>query len=169
MFPIASFTAPVGGLVSATFSDIPQTFRHLEIRLLGKTNANIGGYDQAMWRFNNDGTTNAYSQAALEGTGTSTVASNNSGLAYTYAYGGRLTDGTQNPFGASIITIYDYASTAKNKAWLSLQGADLNGTARVGIYSGFWNNTGAINTIQIWPQTAGWFAQFSRIDLYGIG
>lgn len=169
MFPLASFTAGAGGLVSVTFSNIPQNYRHLELRAFAKSNASIGGYDQMMWRFNNDGTANAYSQTAMEGTGTSTVSCFSSGLAYTYGFGGRLTDGTQNPFGASIITFYDYSSTVKNKSWISLQGAELNGTARVGVYSGFWNNTSAITSIVLQPQTAGAFGQHSRFDLYGIG
>lgn len=168
MFPLASFTA-TGDLASVTFNNIPQNYRHLELRAFAKSNANIGGYDQMMWRFNNDGTTNAYSQTGIQGSGTNTVSSFSSGLAYNYAYGGRLTDVTVTPFGASIITFYDYSSTVKNKSWISLQGADLNGTARIGIFSGFWNNTSAITSIVIQPQTAGAFRQFSRFDFYGIG
>ena len=165
MFPIASATVGAGGSTSITFSSIPATYTHLQLRVFGQSNANIGGFDQMAIRFSGDSAAN-YTQHQIEGNGA--TASSGSYTGGTYCYIGRLSDGAVSPFGVSIIDILDYANTNKNKTVKSLQGVDLNGSGRVALYSSLWINTSAVTSMVMIPQTAGTFQQNSRFDLYGI-
>jgi hypothetical protein len=61
----------------------------------------------------------------------------------------------------------DYTNTNKNKTARSLWGYDANGSGYVGLYSGLWRNTSAINRIDYVP-ASGTFPQYSSFALYGI-
>ena len=57
--------------------------------------------------------------------------------------------------------------TPKNKVMRSLAGMDKNAAyGEIGLYSGVWLNTSAINTISI-IATGTTFTQYSKFSLYG--
>ena len=148
-----------GSSTSLTFSSIPNTYKHLQIRAIGR---NSSGYI----RFNSDTGSN-YSRHWLRGNGT--TASVNGAASQTEMYGFEFTDNTDtaNIYGIGIIDIHDYASTTKNKTIRCLTGADKNGSGNIYLYSGAWLNTNAITSITIYspanaPTTDTTFA------LYGI-
>jgi hypothetical protein len=161
MEPIATSLVGSGGVSSVTFSDIPSTYKHLQIRgivLSSSPNNDIVG------RFNSDSGSN-YSLHALSGNGTS--ASAYATAPSTYATLGYTGD-TTGP-GAFIFDILDYANTTKFKTTRSLNGNDSNTVSRyVNLLSSSWRNTSAINSITIIHGAAVNFNQHSRFSLYGI-
>lgn len=148
-----------GSSASITFSSIPSTYKHLQIRALGR---NSSGYI----RFNSDTGAN-YSRHWLRGNGT--AASATGGASQTEMYGFEFTDNgdTANVYGVGIIDILDYASTSKYKTLRSLTGADKNGSGNVYLFSGSWLNTNAITSITIYSPSAAPTTS-STFALYGI-
>jgi hypothetical protein len=166
---IATVTA-AGGETSMSFTSIPSTYQHLEIRGIARdTIANSNGAGIKM-RFNSDTGTN-YVRHYLYGDGTNAVAGANTGFDLISFIGGSMGDNsTASTFGASIISIQDYASTTRNKTVRGFSGSEAN-TASANFYvvlnSGLWLNTSAITSITMLPgQTA--FKAGSTFALYGI-
>ena len=166
---IATLTAS-GGETSLTFSSIPSTYQHLEIRGIARdTIASNSGAGIKM-RFNGDTGTN-YVRHNLYGDGTNAIAGGNTGFDLMSFVGGSIGDSsTASVFGASIISIHDYTSTTKNKTVRGFSGSEAN-TATANFYvvlnSGLWLNTAAITSITMLPgQTA--FKAGSTFALYGI-
>lgn len=146
---------------SITISNIPQTYRHLQVRTFIKGSSN----DQDVWvNFNGDTASN-YSEHRIYGNGASIVSG---GLAPSskIEYFGRSGSGT-SVFGPSIVDILDYGNTNKYKTIRSLTGWDNNGSGFIMFTSGSWRSTDAITSMLIQPQ-GGTFSQYSSIALYGI-
>ena len=154
---IASTTVGAGGSSTVTFSSIPSTYTHLQIRSLNR------GGSSGNVRFNSD-TGNNYTRHYLEGTGTSAVAGGASSQPYIDIFGNTT---TASIFAVNIIDILDYANTNKYKTARNLSGVDTNGGGYVGIQSGLWMNSSAISTITL-TSAGGNFAQYSSFALYGI-
>ena len=161
---IATVTVSSNGS-NVTFSSIPQTFKHLQIRLIAQAyNAGQGEYKLT---FNSSGGTN-YAFHALHGY--------SGGSAYGYAsqngiYFNRLNGSTNNAltFSPGIIDILDYSDTTKNKVSRQLAGFDDNGVggySQLDFSSGLWMNTSAITQIDI-SRTDG-FSAGSHFALYGV-
>jgi hypothetical protein len=156
---ISTATVTSGGTSSITFSSIPQTYTHLQIR--GFTLGSVTAQDVKL-QFNSDTATN-YSIHYLQGNGTGAGAA---GLAsQTYIEIG-ITGTTTSPSGF-VTDILDYTNTNKNKTARSLLGYDNNGSGYAILFSGYWNSTTAISTITLTPYS-GTFNQYSSFSLYGI-
>lgn len=158
-------TATPSGVNSVTFSSIPQTYKHLQLRLLTKSSnagAGINWYAQA----NSDTGTN-YSVHQLYADGSS-VGSNGS-QNFTAFYGNQ-TVGTSNTniFGISIMDILDYTNTNKYKTSKCLGGHDENGAGDIEFRSGVWMNTSAITSLTVFLDSSKTWQQYSSIALYGI-
>jgi hypothetical protein len=152
---IATVTVGSGGTSAITFSSIPSTYKHLQIRGIVK------GYINMYLQFNNDAANTP--SHFLYGTGGSTGAGKAG-----EDKGAFLIRTNSSNFGAAVIDILDYASTTKNKTARSLAGWDGNGSGEVWFASGVWlNNTNAINKIDIKPDGAQ-IDQYSTFALYGI-
>lgn len=181
LIPIGFFGGAAGGdyeLISSTilgsntagvtFSSIPSSYKHLQIRFVAR-NSTSGTRDELRVRFN--GST-AYNHAyhKLQGDGsnvTSSAVTTTDGM-----NGGWITgpSETANVFGAGVIDILDYASSSKNKTIRSFSG--LNGPSGgfyVSLNSGFfYANTNAITSIELNTINVYDFATGSRFSLYGI-
>jgi len=160
---IASFTVDATADLTVTFSSIPSTYKHLQLRAIALSNSDSV---PVLLRFNSDNGSN-YSWHALHGQGSvagasaGTSASSiittlnaNRGLNASYSW-------------AYIIDILDYADTNKFKTVRALHGADYNGSGEVNLTSGNWRNTNAISTITMSMASSG-FNQYSSFALYGI-
>ena len=148
------------GQASITFSNIPQTYTHLQVRGI---NLSSSANNFISCNFNGDNGNN-YSIHAFEGTG---VAANSY---YQSSYGKTglgLTGGTTTP-GAFVMDILDYTNTGKNTMVRGINGNDANGTSYVDLMSSAWNNTAAVTSIVITHGAAVNFNQYSRFSLYGI-
>ena len=170
---ISTVTVGSGGASSVTFSSIPSTYQHLQIRCFSQSNRATYGISEIRFQVNND-TAGNYMIHQLTGDGSSATSSG-IGPSTTYMMDTNGTIGTSvsSTFGATIIDFLDYANTNKNKTTRVLSGVDINGTiagygGRVGLFSGLWMNTAAINSIQIFAGVGTNFTQYSHFALYGI-
>lgn len=151
-----------GSSGTITFTSIPNTYQHLQIRMQ-YINSTGGLYNVSM-TFNNDSGSN-YVVHRLFGNGATPTAS-----ATTAGSSLQAGIGTGTSYvGVSVIDIHDYASTTKNKVTRTITGREDNsGTTNSSIMlnSGLWLNTNAINRIDL---TVGAnFTTASTIALYGI-
>jgi hypothetical protein len=152
---IATTTVGSGGTGTITFSSIPSTFKHLQIRCLIKASGAVN----PLIRFNGD-STNSYYWHGLYGTGSAAGANNGGGLgdAMILAY-------SDNQWGSAISDILDYTNTNKNTTIRNLGGCDTNGGGQIALNSGFYIKTDVITSVSITGTT---FAQYSSFALYGI-
>lgn len=149
-----------GSSGTITFSSIPSTYKHLQVRTL----ANDASGNQLTMQFNSDTGSN-YSYHRLQGTG-ATVAGAGGANQTQISFVG-YAPYTTSTYGISIIDIIDYANTSKYKTSRTLMGYDINGGGLVLLGSGLWMNTAAINSISISTSGAN-FTTASRFALYGI-
>lgn len=161
-----------GSSTSLTFSSIPSTYKHLQIRFIAKRVYTTGvGSTEAQVTFNGD-TSASYTTHNLAGDGTSASAGSYTGLTKMYVQQSvqSSASGDANIFGVGIIDILDYASTTKNKTMRSISGSDRNASTPAPGYiymnSGLWINTAAITSITLACSTA--FTSEATFALYGI-
>ena len=152
---IATTTVGGAGAASITFSSIPATYQHLQIRLFSKNSTDNGTISM---RYNGDSASN-YSIHDMYGNGASAAAAGAANQTYTFAC---LTGSTQP--STAIIDILDYANTNKYKTNRSLIGVDYNGSGYLWYSSGNWRNTAAITSIVLTAT----FNQYTSAALYGI-
>jgi hypothetical protein len=152
---IATTTVGSGGASSITFSSIPATYQHLQIRLFSRNSSDNGTVSM---RYNSDSGAN-YSVHDLYGSGSAAAASATVSGTSVFA---SLTGSTQA--AVSIIDILDYADTNKFKTNRSMIGVDYNGSGYVWFSSGNWRSTAAINSIVLNAT----FTQYTSAALYGI-
>ena len=165
---IVTTTVGAGGASSISFTSIPSTFQHLQIRFLART-ARANQEDNVQLTFNSDSGNN-YAAHVLYGDGaTAGSFSDGSSITFNTRSVVAAASATSGVFGVGVVDILDYASTSKNKTVRSLNGYDNNGAGQVRLSSGLWmNNTTAINSITIVSANAANLSQYSQFALYGI-
>ena len=151
---------------SVTFSSIPSTYKHLQLRAFGKTDV-AGSGDYFRIRFNSDTATN-YSTHFLSGDGLSIPVGGTANTSSMYATRFSGNSGATNIFGAGVVDILDYADTNKYKTVRTLGGVDTNGGGELFYSSGNWRSTSAVNAITLFPNVGSNFMQYTSIALYGI-
>jgi hypothetical protein len=163
---IATTTVGSGGTATVTFSSIPATFTHLQLRGITRSSNSGSGTVGLLITYNSDTGAN-YTIHALQGNGSTAssvgFASQNSGDMIEMPRAGV----TASVFGGFVCDILDYANTNKYKTFRSLQGFDANGSGNVGLLSSVWMNTNAITSIGL-TQTTGSLVEYSSFALYGI-
>lgn len=159
---ISSITVGSLGASSVSFTEIPQGYRHLQIRGVVRTAASGQGL---YYRMNGDTASN-YSSHSLYGQGTGAGAWSSTSAAFMNQYG--LAIGTDTTYYAGFVTdILDYSSGVKNKTLRTLSGLDRNGSGEVGLYSGLWMSTAPVSSVVVYPSGSS-FAQYSTFSLYGV-
>ena len=158
---------------SITFSTIPQTFTHLQLRMVSRSTRSAGFSNVIRGQYNGDTTTgNYWAYHFFGGDGASPVAANgaafgSAGGAFGHSVGANQTAET---FCFNILDIEDYKNTNKLKVGRVMLGYSDN----AGIYpeaqfwSHLWKSTTAINQITLIDNTGDNFAQHSHFALYGI-
>ena len=167
MDPLQVVTVGPSGASTITFSNIPSTYSHLQLRILARSTRTTAVTDYMDVKVNNDTGAN-YSYHFLQGNGSVTQAGGSTSLNQAYSsYIASATSGT-SIFGVNILDLLDYANTNKYKTFRFLGGCDINTTdGKVAMMSSVWMNTNAITSIQFAPST-GSFTQDSQFALYGI-
>jgi hypothetical protein len=159
---IQTQTVGSGGASSITFSSIPSTYKHLQIRATMMCSAVNNMYLQVGNGSIDTGGNYAWHQ--LFGNGAAPFGNGNGSASFGYI-GYNYDTGYPNP---SIIDIVDYANTSKLKTWKSFAGTSPNGgNGYIQIWGGLWTSTSAINTVKITPG-GGSFSQYASFALYGI-
>jgi len=162
---IATTTVGSGGTSSITFSSIPATYTHLQVRMLARdSRANTA--TNLYIQFNGDTAAN-YADHVLYGNSTSAVAG--ADVSQTSAVAARVAgnNAAASSFGAGVLDILDYANTNKYKTLRSLSGFDDNSVGQSWFISGLWMSTSAVTSITITPVTSP-ILQYSSFALYGI-
>jgi hypothetical protein len=154
---IATTTVGSGGASSVTFSSIPSTYQHLQLRLFTIGNGSITS--SGFMALNGDSTSTNYFTHYLYGNGSSALAGSNQTNYEPFAMG------TSSAPGVEILDFLDYKDTNKNKTIRTLTGVDANGSGQISLVSILWNNTAAINSISLSFTT---IQQYSSFALYGI-
>lgn len=162
---IATVSVGAGGVATVSFTSIPSTFTHLQVRYLAATEGSAASDDPMYMRFNSDTNNSNYRSHRLGGSGSGTVAdsyqlpicsaANGNGNASTY-------------YAAGVIDILDYANTSKNKTVRGLSGWDSNGSGYAWFMSELWMNTAAITRIDLTLFSGGDYRENSHVALYGI-
>lgn len=162
---IATVTVGAGGTSSVTFSSIPSTYQHLQVRGIMR---NTASNDYTLRARLNSDTGSNYARHTLKGNGTAASAVGESTQAYiSLDEMAPLSSNTANAFGVIVLDILDYQNTNKNKTVRALGGFDANGVGRILLDSGLWQSTSAITQIQFF-MAADNFAEYSTFALYGI-
>ena len=174
---IATTTVGSGGTSTVTFSSIPATFTHLQVRVLAQTNRGTYSLDEMKVTFNSDTGSNyswhniqtdprqAYPNAITVGSGATQTSIQQLALSSSVA---------SNSFAGGVLDILDYASANKYKTVRYLGGAGelsytSSYTTSVGFFSGLWMNSAtAISSITFSVTHGSAFNQYSSFALYGI-
>lgn len=158
-----------GGETSVTFSSIPSTYKHLQVRTLVRDTYSSGSADSTtgIMALNGDNTGSNYKYHYTQGNGSAAgSAASGASVMQTFC----STYGATSAYAASIIDIHNYASTTINKTVRTLMGASMN-VATTGnkmfLVSGAWFNTSAITSLRFDALVTG-FAAGSIFALYGI-
>jgi hypothetical protein len=147
-----------------TFSNIPATYTHLQIR--GIANGTSSASEIGL-RFNGDSATN-YVSHRFVGTGSGTPNADPGAYANTSADGlTYVMPSSGSTFGSVIFDILDYTNTNKYKTVRHIGGWDANGSGQIALLSDVWLNTSAISSIIV-RGTSSNFSQYSSFALYGI-
>ena len=144
-----------------TFSSIPSTYSHLQIRFIGKSSSSETQLDLTL-----NGASSNYSYHSLFGTGSS-IGAEGSGSMTKIPSAGIAPSSVTSVFTAGIIDILDYANTSKARTVRTLTGFDANGSGKIYLNSGGYFNTTAISSITLTCRDFNWNAN-STFALYGI-
>ena len=164
---IATVTVGSGGSSTVTFSSIPGTYAHLQVRYVARSGRARTANGSLYIQLNGNYLTASH---RLFGTTTASADAASGGLDNG---GGQLfvpgSTAAASIFGPGVIDILDYASTNKTKVYRALNGDDLNGEGYAAISSGLWNSTSAITSITFGSVDGGTnIPQYSTFALYGI-
>ena len=159
-----SIATASGGSTSITFSSIPQTYKHLQIRGIQRSSRAVSS-DYGKIFFNGDTTESNYSNHRLRGDGSSVIANGGTSDPTYGDYPAGST--TANVFGGFIFDLLDYTSTNKNKTQRILFGYDANGSGQVNFSSKLWLSTAAVTSITLDNRGVNWDSN-TTFALYGI-
>lgn len=172
MEAISSITLS-GSQSTVEFNNIPQTYTHLQIRMLASSARSGYPTDDFNYWFNGNNSGTSYALHTLNaGIGATATANAGGGgdqsvmylqwCSSTYSY---------SAYTAAILDILDYTNTNKYKTTKAFSGYDLNANVSyggtVGLHSGLYKSTNAITSITMSPASAAWAAN-STFSLYGI-
>ena len=165
---------------SIVFATIPQTYRHLQLRISAKQTTVSDSIDLEI-RLGTDGgsvdsTTNYWGDrmSAYK----AVMATSNGGNRNVAKYASQFASGSeqhqyldQAQYGCGVIDILDYTSETKNTTIMGLGGTGLGGSYPwVHFGSGLWNNTGELDKIEVAGYTFGGGGSLLRgtcMTLYG--
>lgn len=164
-------TSPNGSTGTVTFSNIPQTYRHLQIRIMARNSQASNGVTGPLMTLNSStSTNNHFMRVGGDGyniTSDSTFSTNYISVPGCIAYSGT----TANVYGAAIIDIYDYTSSSINKTVRAFSGTSTNSattTFQVNVTTNVTASTSAINSISFYDPTGTNYNSNSVFALYGI-
>jgi hypothetical protein len=165
---IATITL-TGNAASFEFTSIPQTYKHLQIRGLFRSDygaTGAGGYLEF-----NGNASGTYRAHALYMNGDGAVGSYGSGALSVGTYWGIDTAAASpaDTFGVDIADILDYTNTNKNRVVKIYSGSAQNGSAsRNQLNGGLYVSTTAVTSLKIKFGGAAQWVAGSTVALYGI-
>ena len=157
---------------SVTFSSIPSTYEHLQLRLTARSDYAGGTYDTIAVRLNGDSGSN-YARHYMYGQQTTAGAGGDASIAQMRLgtmENDRVSDSAN--YGTTLADVLDYANASKATTVRAVQGVLAGGYASaafpVQFLSGLWTSTAAVSTILLYPWNGSNFLRGSEFSLYGI-
>ena len=149
---------------TVTFSSIPQTYQHLQLRYLARRSDAVGTSGISI-QINGDGGANYVRNELYQSdtTASTSVATGQTQMAVGYMTGSTANAGS---YGVGIIDLLDYANTNKNTVVRAITGANNNGSGSSNLSVGLWLNTAAVTSFSF--IIGGTFVNNSTFTLYGI-
>lgn len=169
---IASATG-TGSSGTISFTSIPSTYQHLQIRYIGKEDSTASAVARNIYiQFNSDTGSTSYAYHELLGTGSAASASGSPNQNAIFLGDAIATSHSSlaNVVGVGFVDILDYASSTKNKTIKTMYGCDANTAStafQINLRSGVWLSTSAITRIDI-KTSSGNYTTASQFALYGI-
>lgn len=161
-----------GSATSITFSSIPSTYKHLQLRFTIKDTENLGAHNTNGMTLTANSITSGYGKHEVYGNGTSVVGSESSASASSFNLGQFVpTTFTASVMAVGIIDILDYSLTTKYKTLRMLGGAEANVAStqfKVRLASALIPTTSAINSLTLAIGGGGNITSTSKFALYGI-
>lgn len=152
-----------GSSGSITFSSIPQTYTHLQIRFATVLTTNASS--QLCLRMNGV-TTASYSMHRLYGNGSTAYSTGNSSTGYIQLIG--ESSGLSTVASAGVVDLYDYTNTNKNKTIRAMSAGRKDAFSReISLNSGAFMSTAAVSSLTL-VTTGGVYATSTRFSLYGV-
>jgi len=153
-----------------TFSSIPATYKHLQVRIWGY---NSSGSDRTLYlQLNSDAGSN-YRNHYLAGTGAAISAGADSAattgiLPFNSAASTTGFNGDSTKASVVIMDILDYTNSNKYTTVRTLGGWDGNGSGQIYFSSGLWMNTAAVTNLYFQLPYSTLFGTGTKMALYGI-
>lgn len=164
-YELISTTVLGSNSASVSLSSIPQTYKHLQIRLVKLNPSSVSAYLNIQM---NGVTSGSYSSHLLFGNG-STVGSNaGNGSSATSIFGGTTATNATTHAAVQIIDILDYTSTSKYKTVRYLNGYANGANNGIELGSGLFMSTSAVTSVDFSNQSSNQFATGSRFSIYGL-
>lgn len=163
---IATTTVGAGGTKTITFSSIPSTYKHLQVRFMTKDTYSLVA-DWVSFGMSANGT-NTWRVHYFYGDGSS-ISVNTTTTAAIFFTTPNSASSLNDIFGVGIIDIIDYANTNKNKTFNVLTGLDNNTNtifSKINQQSLLKIDTTAIDTLTFTGDAN--FAEKTTFALYGI-
>jgi hypothetical protein len=171
---ISSYVVPNTTTTSFSITDIPSTYKHLQLR--GNVRVTRAGQfgGELYVGLNNDTTNSNYynHETAAYPPADTTVGASWQSSGYPGFYAIRVTGssaqtGNYAPF---VLDIADYTNTNKKKNIRMLTGWDVNNTSNglASLFGGLWQGTAAINRLDFGLAYGDFISQGSVFNLYGI-
>jgi hypothetical protein len=159
-----------GSAVTLSFTSIPSTYKHLQIRYIGRMNGANTGYAGTL-RFNSDTGSN-YARHFLRGRNSTASAGNATSQTAIGFAAFPAANSTANIVAAGVIDVLDYSNSNKYTTIRGLAGIDQNQVfddSSIIFNSGLWMDLSVITSIDIISDGAGreWTTQ-TQFALYGI-
>ena len=173
-FQLATTTVGSGGASSVTFSNIPQVYTDLLIKVSARDNFN-SGQNENWFSLQFNGVTTSYSSIELTGNAGGTVASVSRGVLNSGIYTGDepMATSTANTFSNKEFYIPNY--TSSNYKSVSMDAVSENNGTLSGangpkntLLAALWSNTAPITSISFLDANASSFVQYSTFTLYGV-
>lgn len=163
-FQLISTQVLASTATSVTFSSIPSTFKHLQVRYVVRQSTT--GTIATTWNFNGDSGAN-YAWHRMYGNGGSVGSDGTNAANQILSMTGPGGTDASGIFLVGIADILDYGSTAKNKTIRYATGSKNTSTTNfVALTSGLWTSTAAVTSMTL-GALSGSFAIGSRFSLYG--
>ena len=163
-------TVTVGGAgaSSVTFSSIPATYKHLQVRYIARSDNAANTLNLNM--IHNSDTGSNYSWHRVFGNGTTAGAGGGGSTTVEIISQVPGATNASNIFGTGIVNIFDYTNTSKYKTSRTLGGYEENtgAGAAIQLFSGCWYSTTAVNSLTFTLSSSSNFVQYSQIALYGV-
>jgi hypothetical protein len=163
---IATVTVGSGGSSTISFTSIPSTYQHLQVRGIARSSFASGG-DAVKVNLNGDSGGNYIRHVLLGDGSTATAAASSTGATFGSLGSVATAQDAASIFGAIVFDLLDYANTNKNRTMRSLSGYDVNGAGSIELRSNLYTSTTAVSQITL-ACGSGNFLQYSQFALYGI-